>query len=160
MLDCHSRYGWARLYTAKLPVTAAHVLNQDIPPLFEKHHARIHTVLSDNGREFCGRLDGHPYELFLQPEQIEYRTTQVRRPQRNGFVERFHRTLLEEHLHIQGRKKFYETLEGMQKDLDDYLVRYNTQRPHQGLNMKGRTPARAFRDGLPIDSKGGTKKAA
>ncbi len=48
----------------------------------------------------------------------------------------------------------------MQKDLDNYLVRYNTQRPHQGLNMKGRTPAQAFRGGRPKDSKGGTKKAA
>ena len=40
----------------------------------------------------------------------------------------------------------------MQKELEDYLVRYNTQRPLQGLNMKGRTPARAFREGLPEDS--------
>ena len=30
-----------------------------------------------------------------------------------------HRALLEEHLSIQGREKFYETLEEMQKDLKD-----------------------------------------
>ena len=29
---------------------------------------------------------------------------------------------------------------------------YNAQRPHQGLNMKRRTPAQAFREGLPKDS--------
>ena len=75
-------------------------------------------------------------------------------------MERLHRTLLEKHLCIQGRKTFYETLEEMQKDLQDYLVHYNTQTPHQGLSMKGRTPAQAFREGLPKDSKGGTKKAA
>ena len=85
---------------------------------------------------------------------------QVHRPQSNGLVERFHRTLLEEHLRIQGRTKFYGTLEEIQKDLEDYLVRYNSQGPHQGLNMKGGTPTQAFREGLPIDSKGGTKKAA
>ena len=37
----------------------------------------IDTVLSDNGREFCGRPDQHPYELFLQLEDIEHRTTRV-----------------------------------------------------------------------------------
>ena len=119
VLDCHSRFGWVRLYTTKLSVTAVHVRNQDVLPFFERHRARIHTVLSDHGREFCGRPDRHPYELFLQLAQIEHRTTQARRPQSNEFVKRFHRTLLEEHLRIQGRKKFYETLEEMQKDLED-----------------------------------------
>lgn len=39
-----------------------------------------------------------PTRLFLQFEEIEHRTPKVRRPQSNGFIERFHRTLLEEHL--------------------------------------------------------------
>ncbi|MBC6488026.1 hypothetical protein A9Z50_02365 [Aeromonas hydrophila] len=62
----------------------------------------------------CGRLalsvakpnirdDHHPYELFLQLEGIEHRTTKVRRPQSNGFIERRHRTLLDEHFRIKGR---------------------------------------------------------
>ena len=37
----------------------------------------------------------------------------------------------------------------MQADLDAYLIHYNTKRPHQGRAMKGRTPQRAFTDGLP-----------
>jgi hypothetical protein len=32
--------------------------------------------------------------------------------------------------------------------LDAYLVGYNTRRPHQGRGMNGRTPAKAFRDGI------------
>ena len=32
----------------------------------------------------------------------------------------------------------------MQKDLDAYLVSYNTERPHQGRGMKGRTRADVF----------------
>ena len=43
-----------------------------------------------------------------------------------------------------GRKKFYDGIEAMQKDLDAYLVSYNTERPHQGRGMKGRTPADVF----------------
>jgi len=149
VVDCYSRYAWGRLYTSKLPVTAVHVMNNDVLPIFEKHRARIATVLSDNGREYCGREDRHPYELFLQLEEIEHRTTKVRRPQSNGFVERLHRTLLDEHFRIMGRKKFYESVEEMQKDLDAYLLHYNTKRPHQGRGMNGRTPMKAFTDGLP-----------
>ena len=37
----------------------------------------------------------------------------------------------------------------MQTVLEAYLVHYNAERPHQGCNMNGRTPAQAFKDGLP-----------
>ena len=36
----------------------------------------------------------------------------------------------------------------MQTVLDAYLVAYNTKRPHQGRGMKGRTPLKAFIDGI------------
>ena len=149
VVDCYSRYAWGRLYTSKLPMTAVHVMNNDVLPTFEAHDARITTVLSDNGREFCGRPDRHPYELFLQLEEIEHRTTKVRRPQSNGYVERLHRTLLDEHFRVMGRKKFYESVDEMQTDLDAYLIAYNTKRPHQGRNMNGRTPEKVFLGGLP-----------
>lgn len=148
-IDCHSRHGWARLYPSKLPVTAVHLMNSDVIPTFEAHNAKIDVVLSDNGREFCGRPDQHPYELFLQLEDIEHRTTRVKRPQSNGIVERFHRTLLDEHFRVEGRRTWFETIEEMQTVLDTYLASYNTARPHQGRGMNGRTPAQAFVDGLP-----------
>ncbi|RAJ07379.1 integrase-like protein [Aeromonas salmonicida] len=91
VLDCYSRHAWGRLYTSKLPITSVHVLNETVLPFFEAHEARVYTILSDNGREFCGRPDHHPYELFLQLEGIEHRTTKVRRPQSNalssGYIE-------------------------------------------------------------------------
>lgn len=149
VLDGYSRYAWGRLYTTKLPVTAIHVLNEDALPFFEAHGATIQTVLPDNGREFCGRADSHPYELFLQLEGIEHRTTKVRRPQSNGFIERLHSTLLDEHFRIAGRTKWYELVEQMQTDLDAYLRHYNEKRPHQGRLMNGRTPAQMFKRGLP-----------
>jgi len=64
-IDCHSRYAFGRLYTSKLPVTAVHMLNESVLPFFEEHDTPVVTVLSDNGREFCGRPDRHSYELFL-----------------------------------------------------------------------------------------------
>jgi transposase InsO family protein len=152
VLDCHSRYAFGRLYTSKLPLTAVHVLNTDVLPFFEAQGVALQTILSDNGREFCGRPDRHPYELFLQLEGIEHRTTQVRRPQSKGFVERLHRTLLDEHFRIKGRTKFYESLEEMQADLEEYLRHYNHEPPHQGRLREGRTPWRAFQEGRPTAS--------
>ena len=64
--DCFTRYVWARLYTSKIPVTAVQILSNHVLPCFEKQGVKIRTILSDNGREYCGRPDKHPYELFLQ----------------------------------------------------------------------------------------------
>ena len=159
VLDCFSRFVWARLYTSKMPVTAVQILNNHALPFFEEHDVKVQTILSDNGREYCGRPDKHPYELFLQLEEIEHRTTKVGRPQSNGFIERFHRTLLEEHLRIKGRTTWYESVAEMQKDLDAYLETYNRQRPHRGRGMKGRTPYEVFKAGIPKKSPARKKSA-
>jgi transposase InsO family protein len=102
----------------------------------EQHDARIDTVLFDNGREFCGRHDQHPYELFPQLEEIEHRTTRVKRPQSNGVVEWLHRTLLDERFRGEGRRTSFETIEEVQAVLDEYLAGYIRRHPHQGC---GRT---------------------
>ncbi len=151
--------GWARLFTNKLPVTAVQTLNNEVLPTFEEHRAVIDAVLSDNGRAFCGREDhwtallSNPYELFLQLEGIAHKTTRVSRPQSNGIVERLHRTLLDEHLRVQGRTVWHETVAEMQTALDAFLLRYNRERPHQGRGMNGRTPLQAFIEGLPVRPK-------
>lgn len=82
----------------------------------------------------------------------------MRRPQSNGYVERLHRTLLDEPFRIKGREKWFESVEEMQSDLDAFMELYNTKRPHQGRNMNGRTPYRAFLEGMPKDET--TKKEA
>ena len=94
-----------------------------------------------------GRLDGHPFELFLQLEKIEHRRTLVRRPR---IVELLHRTLLEEHFKVRGRVRFYESLGEMQEDLDTYMNVYNYKGRTKG---NGRTPHIAFVEGIPIDSR-------
>ena len=149
VVDCHSRIAFGHLYTSKYPVTSVHVLNEKVLPFFEENDCPIVSILTDNGREYCGRMDHHPFELFLQLENIEHKTTPVRRPQSNGIVERLHRTLLDEHFRIQGRIKYYESLEEMQTDLDRFLQIYNYERAHQGRNMNGRTPYQVFVEGIP-----------
>ena len=42
------------------------------------------------------------------------------------------------------------TLDELQKDLDDWMLRYNTQRTHQGKRCQGKTPMGTFIDNLPL----------
>ncbi len=55
-------------------------------------------------------------------------------------------------LRVEGRRIWFETIEEMQAVLDDCFKGYNTKRPHQGRGMNGRTPIRAFTEGMPKTS--------
>ena len=74
----------------------------------------------------------------------------MKRPQTNGIVERLHRTLLDEHFRVEGRRTWFETIDEMQVSLDGYLTTYNQSRPHQGRGMKGRTPLQVFKAGIKL----------
>lgn len=86
------------------------------------------------------RRVAHPYELYLALNEIEHRRTLVRRPQTNGFVERFNRTVLDEFFREAFRERFYDSVEALQQDLDRWRFYYNTERPHQGYRNQGRRP--------------------
>ena len=105
---------------------------------------KIGAILTDNGREFCGIQDRHPYELLLAMEDIEHRTTNIRSARTNGFVERMNRTLLDECLRVQGRRNWYIGADEIQRDLDRFMRYYNLERSHQDCRLKGRTQAQAL----------------
>ncbi len=76
--------------------------------------------------------------------------------QSDYLVKLQHHSLLAEHLRIMRRKTFHESIEARQKALDAHLVHSNTERPHQGRGMKGRTPADVFmRRAQAQETKGG-----
>lgn len=139
VVDTFGSYAFGFLHTTKQPEAAVAVVHNDVLPFYKEKELPIDAILTDNGREFCGK-DTHPYELYLELNDIEHRKTQVRRPQTNGFVERFNRTVLDEFFRIAFRTKLYESVEVLQVDLDAWLVHYNTERPHQGYRNQGRRP--------------------
>lgn len=150
VIDTYSSVGFAKLYTAKVPVTAADILNDRVLPFFEDQEIPILTILTDRGTEYCGRLDKHPYELYLQLNEIEHRKTKVKSPQTNGICERFHQTVLNEFYRVTFRKKLYSDLEDLQEDLDKFIDRYNHERTHQGKRCQGRTPMQTFNEGKEV----------
>ncbi|MHC4467684.1 MAG: IS481 family transposase [Planctomycetota bacterium] len=150
VVDTYSSVAFAKLYTAKIPVTAADILNDRVLPFFEEQNMPILRVLTDRGTEYCGSADKHPYQLYLQLNEIDHSKTKVRSPQSNGICERFHQTVLNEFYRVTFRKKIYADIETLQKDLDGYIDVYNTERTHQGKRCKGRTPMETFIDGKKL----------
>jgi len=146
VVDVSCSVAFAKVYTSKMPITACDLLNDRVLPFYEQLGLTVEAVLTDNGREFCGKPESHPYELMLAMEGIEHRTTKVRSPRTNGFVERMNRTLLDECFRVQGRTKWYAGPEEIQRDLDVFMAFYNFQRTHQGYRVAGRTPAQALLD--------------
>jgi transposase InsO family protein len=135
-----------------MPITAADTLYDRVLPFYEAIGAPVQAILTDNGREFCGKPEQHPYELLLAMEGIEHRRTKIATPRTNGFVERMNRTLLDECFRVAGRQTWYITPAEIQRDLDTFLRYYNLERSHQGYRLRGRTPAQALRETLAIEA--------
>lgn len=143
-IDTYSEVGFAKLYTAKVPVTSVDILNDRVLPFFESHMKPVMRVLTDRGTEFCGAAEKHLYELFLQMNDIEHTMTRTKSPQTNGICERFNQTVLNEFYKPAFRKTMYKSVEQMQEDLDFYILQYNEERTHQGKRCIGRTPKQIF----------------
>ena len=151
VIDVFCSLAFAKVYTAKMPITAADLLYDRVLPFYEALGVSIGAVLTDNGREYCGLPEKHPYELLLAMNEIEHRTTRIRHPQTNGFVERMNRTLLDECFRVEGRTTWYASVDEIQRDLDRFLRYYNLERSHQGYRLKGRTPVQALKEALGVE---------
>ncbi|HSH60537.1 MAG TPA: IS481 family transposase [Acidimicrobiales bacterium] len=147
VVDTYGSYAFGFLHTGKLPEAAAAVLHNDVLPFYAARELPVAAILTDNGKEYCG-TEAHPYEIYLALNDIEHRTTRVKHPWTNGFVERFHRTVLDEFFRAAFRTRFYESVVALQADLDAWLVYYNTQRPHLGYRNRGKRPLDTITDYL------------
>jgi transposase InsO family protein len=139
VVDTFGSYAFGYLHTGKIPEHAAAIIHNDVLPKYSEWGITVGAVLTDNGREYCGK-DHHPYELYLALNDIEHRKTRVRSPRTNGFVERFNRTVLDEFFRPAMRTKYYESLDSLQDDLDQWLHFYNHERPHLGYRNRGKRP--------------------
>jgi len=149
-IDTYSRIAFAKLYTEKTAITAAHLLNEAVIPWFNEQDISMLRILTDRGTEYCGKVESHAYQLYLAIENIDHTKTKVRHPQTNGICERFHKTMKNEFYDIAFRKKIYNSVEELQADLDEWLVQYNELRPHSGKHCYGKTPLQTFKDSKHI----------
>jgi transposase InsO family protein len=124
VLDDHSRVAYAEIHDDETAATAAGVLRRAVA-WFADRGVTVERVLSDNGS--C-------YRSFLWRDTclalgIAHKRTRPYRPQTNGKIERFHRTL------AQGWafKRFYATESARRKALPSWIHEYNHHRPHTAI---------------------------
>lgn len=145
-IDSYSKVVHCKLYTTKTPITVADLLNDKVLPFYKAYDLPMLRILTDRGTEYCGKVEHHDYQLYLAINDIDHTKTKAMLPQTNGICERFHKTVSQEFYQITFRKKLYESLEALQKDLDEWLDYYNNSRTHQGKMYCGRTPMETLLD--------------
>lgn len=152
-IDTYSNMGFAKLYTDKSAITAADFLNDKVLPFFDSEQVRLLRVLTDRGTEYSGKIEQHPYQLFLHLNDIEHSRTKAYHPQTNGITERLNQTIQNEFYAVAFRKTLYASLEQIQGDLDTFMDEYNTKRTNQGKRCLGRTPKQTWDDGYELYKK-------
>ena len=154
VIDCDCSFAFAKLYSNKSSNSAIDVLETKVLPFYQFMNVSIKRIITDNGKEYTyhshSGVSKHRYESFLKVNGIVHSLTKVRCPETNGYVERFHRTLLDEFFLIAIRKNVYSSLGQIQVDLDKFMVEYNFKRTHQGIKLRGLPPIKKFISGIKI----------
>lgn len=136
VLDSCTRVAWAEVVEDVKSLSVMFAALKAINFLNYHYKVKFAEVITDNGAEFASKnnVNQHPFERMLVELGIKHRYTRPFRPQTNGKVERFWRTLNEDL--IDGTT--FDSLEHFKDELQQYLVYYNELRPHQAL--EGETP--------------------
>ena len=138
VIDACSRVAWAEIVEDIKSLTVMFATLRCFNYIAEEYNIKFAEALTDNGLEFGPRgsmvKDEHPFERMLKELGIKHRYTRPYRPQTNGKVERFWRTLNEDL--IEGT--YFANIENFKDELTQYLLYYNKMRPHQALG--GKTP--------------------
>ena len=93
-------------------------------------------VITDNGKQFTDRFGKGGEVMFdriCRKNGIKHRLTQPASPNQNGKVERFHGTLRPDFFDTAGP---FTSVEEAQAAIDVWVENYNTDRPHQALDVK------------------------
>lgn len=112
-------------------------------------------ILTDNGKVFTGRFGRNDSEVLFdkicRENGITHLLTKPRSPTTTGKIERWHGTLRREFVN----EREFTSLQDLQRQLDEWVHDYNTERPHQELAMAApfeRFSRRTTTTNLPLDT--------
>jgi transposase InsO family protein len=121
-IDVESRFGFALAFK-RLSSENAKEFMEKFLLVFPY---RVKCVQPDNGSEFAGKFDE-----FLKKRKISHFYIHPKRPQENGFIERFNRTLNE--YFIEWNTYDFTAIGEFNKRMIQFLIWYNTIKPHSTL---------------------------
>lgn len=133
VVDSYTRIAWAEIVEDIKSLTVMFATMRCFNWINQRYGIQFEEVLTDNGPEFGTRASqkkaGHPFERMLMEVGVKHRYIRPYRPQTNGKVERFWRTLNEDLI----EETYFESIDHFEKELMEYLLYYNQERPHQGI---------------------------
>jgi transposase InsO family protein len=124
VIDDHSRVVYAEVHDDERKETAVAVLRR-ATAWFAARGVRIERVLSDNGSCYRSQL----WKQTCAELAITVKKTRPYRPQANGKIERFHRTLADGWAFA----RHYPSETARRKALPGWLHKYNHHRPHTAI---------------------------
>jgi len=124
VIDDHSRVAYAEIHDDEKADTAIGVLMRAVA-WFAARGVRVESVLSDNGS--CYR--SHAWRDTCRALGIKHRRTRPYRPQTNGKIERFHRTLADGWAY----SKHYNSEHARRAELESWMHYYNHHRNHSAI---------------------------
>ena len=139
VLDDYSRTCWVELMEDKKSLTVMFAVLKAFNMLKHRYGIEIETVMTDNGAEFGSgkntkNKEEHPFERLLMEMEMKHIYTKPYRPQTNGKIERFWKTLKEDFT----EDSLFNDKEDLKDELLGFIAYYNEHRPHSSLN--GKTP--------------------
>ena len=121
VIDDYSRVAYAEIHDDETAHTATAVLVRAVE-WFNARGVTVERVLSDNG----GAYRSHLWRDTCHELGIKHKRTRPYRPQTNGKIERFHRTLADGWAYA----RCYTSETERRGELDGWLHYYNHHRPH------------------------------
>lgn len=131
LIDAYSRICWLEVIESIKSINVMFATMEILLRLKDQYNIQFESIMSDNGGEFSSiNNKDHPFEKMLNFYGIKHIYTKPCRPQTNGKIERLWKTLEDELL--SGEE--FETLKEFKEYILGYVVYYNEQRLHQGIN--------------------------
>jgi hypothetical protein len=127
VVDDHSRVAYVEICADEKAATAVGVLQRAVA-WFADHGVTIERVLSDNG----GCYRSHAWRDACADLAIVHKRTRPYRPQTNGKIERFHRTLGDGWAYA----RFYNSEAERRAALPSWIHFYNHHRAHSAIGGK------------------------
>ena len=127
VIDDHSRVAYAEICADEKADTAIGVLRRSTA-WFADHGVTVKAVLSDNGSAY----KSHAWRQACAELGITAKHTRPYRPQTNGKIERFHRTLADGWAYA----RYYDSETARRQALPAWLHFYNHHRAHSAIGAQ------------------------
>ncbi len=136
LTDDYTRLAFSIVIENLTSITVA-LNTQKLLAVFNKcYDINFYSIMTDNGSEFGSKAtkqetkDKHPFESILKDLNIKHIYTRPYKPQTNGKVERYWRSIEDELL----RDQIYKDKDNLLEEIFEYCIYYNHVRRHQGIN--------------------------